>query len=192
MEINQFGKFSNFEITSVHDLNGENRPTEKQINELHAVPNIIIIHHYKQDGTDVFVAKSIIGVIHIKTSDGDLIKLFNDGQKDNVAVNLFHVFNPIVNTPPATVDTTGLLISKLDFCIEFSDVHLTKLKASPHANIIGIERYAVITGIFATRFDLATSVGKYVVIVKDEAIATKLATAFITGISVDLFEKIEG
>lgn len=29
MEINQFGKFSNFEITSVRDYNGESRMTEK-------------------------------------------------------------------------------------------------------------------------------------------------------------------
>ena len=186
------GKFGKFEITTVLDANGENKPNEKQIDELHTVPNIIVIRHYKQDGVDVFVAKSIAGVIFIKTSDNDLIKLLSDGQKDNVAVNLFQTFNPVVNTPPAVTDTSGLLLEKLDFCIEFSDVHLTKLKASPYANIIEIERYAVFTGVFATKFDLATSVGKYVVIVKDEAIATKLATAFVIGKSVDLFEKIEG
>lgn len=101
-------------------------------------------------------------------------------------------FNTTENTSAAVVDTTGLLIEKLDFCTGLSDVHLTKLKASPYANIVDIERHAVITGIFATNFDLATSVGKYLVIVKDEAIATKLATAFVTGKSVDLFEKIEG
>lgn len=186
------GKFGRFEITTVLDANGENKPNEKQIDELHAVPNIIVIRHYKQDGVDVFVAKSIAGVIFIKTSDSDLIKLLSDGQKDNVAVNLFQVFNPVVNTPPAVIDTTGLLIEKVDFCTGLSDVHLTKLKASPYANIVEMERYAVITGIFATKFDLATSVGKYLVVVKDEAIATKLATAFVTGKSVNLFEKIEG
>ena len=130
MEINT-GKFGKFEIISVHGLNGENRPTGKQIDEIHTVPNIIIIRHYKQDGVDVFVAKSIIGVIHIKTSDDELIKLFNDGQKDNVAVNLFQVFNPVVNTPPAVVDTNGLLISKLDFGIKFDTDQLLKLKAAP-------------------------------------------------------------
>lgn len=191
MEI-KTGKFGKFEITTVLDANGENKPTEKQIDELHAVPNIIVTRHYKQDGVDVFVAKSIAGVIFIKTNDSDLIKLLSDSQKDNVAVNLFQTPNPVENTPPATVGTTGLLIEKVDFCTELSDVHLTKLKASPYANIVEMERYAVITGIFATKFDLATSVGKYLVVVKDEAIATKLATAFVTGKSVDLFEKIEG
>lgn len=63
--------------------------TKKQIDELHAVPNIIVIRYYKQDGVDVFVAKSVAGVIFIKTSDNDLIKLLSDGQKDNIAVNLF-------------------------------------------------------------------------------------------------------
>nr|DAO83402.1 MAG TPA: hypothetical protein [Caudoviricetes sp.] len=101
-------------------------------------------------------------------------------------------FNSTENTSVEVVDTTGLLIEKVDFCTALSDVHLTKLKASPYANIIDIERHAVITRTFATNFDLATSVGKYVVIVKDEAIATKLAIAFVTGQSVDLFEKIEG
>lgn len=184
------GKFGKFEITTVLDANGENKPNEKQIDELHAVPNIIVIRHYKQDGVDVFVAKSIAGAIFIKTSDSDLIKLLSDGQKDNVAVNLFQTFNPVENTPPAVTDTFGLLFEKLDFCTGLSDVHLTKLKASPYANIVGIERYAVITGIFATKFVIATSVGEYVVIVKDEAIATKLATAFVTGRSIDLFEKL--
>ena len=46
MEDNQFGKFSNFEITSVRDYNGESRMTEKQNAELHAVPNIIVISHH--------------------------------------------------------------------------------------------------------------------------------------------------
>lgn len=186
------GKFGKFEITTVLDANGENKPNENQIDELHAVPNIIVIRHYKQDGVDVFVAKSVAGVIFIKTSDNDLIKLLSDGQKDNVAVNLFQTFNPVVNTPIEAVDTTGLLFEKLDFCTGLSDVHLTKLKASPYANIVDIERHAVITGTFATNFDLATSVGKYLVVVKDEAIATKLATAFVTGKSVNLFEKMEG
>lgn len=99
--------------------------------------------------------------------------------------------NSVVNTPIEAADITGLLIDKVDFCTALSDVHLTKLKASPYANITGIERYAVITGIFATKFVIVTSVGEYVVIVKDEAIATKLATAFVTGRSVDLFEKLE-
>lgn len=186
------GKFGKFEITNVLDANGENKPNEKQIDELHAVPNVIVIRHYKQDGVDVFVAKSIVGVIFIKTHDEELIELLEDGQKDNVAVNLFQTFNSVEDTPAAVVDTTGLLFEKLDFCTGLSDVHLTKLKASPYANVVDIERHAVFTGTFATNFDLATSVGKYVVIVKDEAIATKLATAFVTGQSVNLFEKIEG
>ena len=195
MEINQFGKFSNLEITSVHDLNGENRPTGKQIDELHAVPNIIIIHHYKQDGVDVFVAKSIIGVIHIKTSDNELIKLFNDGQKDNVAVNLFQAFNPITNNQSNVISTDrtdGFLISELDFGIVLSDIQLAKLKASPYAIITEIDRFDVVAGVFATSFDLETSIGKYVVVVLNEDIAVKLVTAFVTGKSVDLFEKLEG
>lgn len=192
MEINQFGKFSNFEITSVHDLNGENRPTGKQIDELHAVPNIIIIHHYKQDGVDVFVAKSIIGVIHIKTSDNELIKLFNDGQKDNVAVNLFQAFNPVVNTQPNTINTDGLLISKLDFGTEFNTDQLYKLKAAPLAIVVGIDRFDAAEGVYINDIHFETIIGKYNAMVKDETISAKLATAYVTGKSVDLFEKLEG
>ena len=192
MEINQFGKFSNFEITSVHDLNGENRPTEKQINELHAVPNIIIIHQYKQDGVDVFVAKSIIGTIHIKTNDSELIKLLNDGQKDNVAVNLFQVFNPVENTPPNIISTDGLLISKLDFGTKFDTDQLLKLKAVPLAIVASIDRFEAAEGVYINDIHFETIIGKYNAMVKDEAISAKLAIAYVTGKSVDLFEKLEG
>lgn len=188
MEIDT-GKFGKFEITSVRDHRGEGKPTEEQIDKIHTVPNIIITGSYKQDGIDIFIAESIIGVIHIKTDDSELIELFNDGQKDNVAVNLFQVFNPVTNTHPSI---NGFLINELDFGIELNDIQLAKLKASPQAIITEIDRFDVITGVFATKFNLATSVGKYVVIVNDEAIATKLATAFVTGQSVDLFEKLEG
>lgn len=190
MEINT-GKFGKFEIISVHDHRGEGKPTEEQIDELHAVPNIIIILHYKQDGVDVFVAKSIIGVIHIKTDDNELIKLFNDGKKDNVAVNLFQVFNPVTNTPPNTVSTNGLLISKLDFGIKFDTDQLLKLKAAPLAIVVGIDRFDVAEGVYANDVHFETIIGKYNAMVKDEAIAVKLATAFVTGHSVDLFEKLE-
>lgn len=192
MEINQFGKFSNFEITSVHDLNGENRPTGKQIDELHAVPNIIIIHHYKQDGVDVFVAKSIIGVIHIKTSDNELINLFNDGQKDNVAVNLFQVFNPVVNTPPNVISTDSLLIDKLDFGTKFDTDQLLKLKAVPLAIVVGIDRFEAAEGVYINDIHFETIIGKYNAMVKDDAISATLAIAYVTGKSVDLFEKLEG
>lgn len=190
MEINT-GKFGKFEITSVHDLNGENRPTGKQIDELHAVPNIIIIRHYKQDGVDVFVAKSITGVIHIKTSDNDLIKLFNDGQKDNAAVNLFQTFNHVVNTPPNVISTDGLLISKLDFGTKFDTDQLLKLKAVPLAIVVGVDRFEAAEGVYINDIHFETIIGKYNAMVKDEAIAVKLATAYVTGKSVDLFEKIE-
>lgn len=190
MEINT-GKFGKFEIISVRDHRVEGKPTEEQIDKIHTVPNIIITSNYKQDGTDVFVAYSIIGVIHIKTNDSELIKLFNDGQKDNVAVNLFQVFNPVVNTPLAVVNTTGLLISKLDFGIELSAEQLTKLKDSPRAIIVGIDRLDIVTRMFGTKFHLETSIGKYIVIVTDETVATKLATDFVTGKSIDLFEKLE-
>lgn len=191
MEINT-GKFGKFEITSVHDLNGENRPTGKQIDELHTVPNIIIIHHYKQDGIDVFVAKSIIGVIHIKTSDNELIKLFNDGRKDNVAVNLFQVFNPVVNTPPNVISTDSLLIDKLDFGTKFDTDQLLKLKAVPLAIVVGIDRFEAAEGVYINDIHFETIIGKYNAMVKDDAISATLATAFVTGRSVDLFEKIEG
>lgn len=190
MEINT-GKFGKFEITSVHDLNGENRPTGKQIDELHAVPNIIIIRHYKQDGVDVFVAKSIIGVIHIKTSDNDLIKLFNDGQKDNVVVNLFQAFNHVVNTPPNVISTDGLLISKLDFGTKFDTDQLLKLKAVPLTIVVGVDRFEAAEGVYINDIHFETIIGKYNAMVKDEAIAVKLATAYVTGKSVDIFEKIE-
>ena len=191
MEINT-GKFGKFEITSVHDLNGENRPTGKQIDELHTVPNIIIIRHYKQDGVDVFVAKSIIGVIHIKTSDNDLIKLFNDGQKDNVAVNLFQVFNPVVNTHPNVISTDGLLISKLDFGTKFDTDQLLKLKAVPLAIVTSIDRFEAVEGVYINDIHFETVIGKYNAMVKSEVISAKLATAYVTGKSVDLFEKLEG
>lgn len=190
MEINT-GKFGKFEITSVHNLNGENRPTGKQIDELHAVPNIIIIRHYKQDGVDVFVAKSIIGVIHIKTSDNDLIKLFNDGQKDNVVVNLFQVFNPVVNTPPNVISTDGLLISKLDFGTKFDTDQLLKLKAVPLAIVTDIDRFEAAEGVYINDIHFETIIGSYNAMVKDDAISAMLATAYVTGKSVDLFEKLE-
>jgi hypothetical protein len=192
METNRFGKFSNFEITSVRDYNGESRMTEKQNAELHAVPSVIVISHRFQDGESVFAAKSIAGVLTIFTSDEGLIRSLLDAMKDNVVIDLLEVSKPVENTPPAVVDTAGLLISELDFGIELNDIQLAKLKASSHAIITEIDRFDVVAGVFATKFGLATSVGKYVVIVNDEAIATKLATAFVTGKSVDLFEKLEG
>lgn len=185
------GKFGKFEITTVLDANGENRPTGKQIDELHAVPNIIIIRHYKQDGVDVFVAKSIIGVIHIKTSDSELIKLFNDGQKDNVVVNLFQAFNHVVNTPPNVISTDGLLISKLDFGTKFDTDQLLKLKAVPLTIVVDVDRFEAAEGVYINDIHFETIIGKYNAMVKDEAIAVKLATAYVTGKSVDLFEKIE-
>lgn len=191
MEIN-IGKFGKFEITSVRDHRGEGKPTEEQIDKIHTVPNIIITCSYKQDGIDVFIAESIIGVIHIKTDDSELIKLFNDGQKDNVAVNLFQVFNPVTNTPPNTISTNGLLISKLDFGIKFDTDQLLKLKVAPLAIVVGVDRFDVAEGVYINDIHFETIIGKYNAMVKDEAIAVKLATAFVTGKSVDLFEKIEG
>lgn len=191
MEI-KTGKFGKFEITAVLDANGENKPSERQIDELHTVPNIIVIRHYKQDDVDVFVAKSVAGVIFIKTSDNDLIKLLSDGQKDNVAVNLFQTFNPVEYTPPAPVDTTGLLISKLDFGIKFDTDQLLKLKAAPLAIVVGVDRFDAAEGVYINDIHFETIIGKYNAMVKDEAIATKLATAFVTGKSIDLFEKLEG
>jgi hypothetical protein len=191
MEINT-GKFGKFEIISVRDHRGEGKPTEEQIDKIHTVPNIIITGNYKQDGTDVFVAESIIGVIHIKTSDSELIKLFNDGQKDNVAANLFQVFNPVVNTQPNTINTDGLLISKLDFGVKFDTDQLLKLKAAPLAIVVGIERFEAAEGVYINDIHFETIIGKYNAMVKDEAISAKLATAYVTGKSVDLFEKLEG
>lgn len=191
MEINT-GKFGKFEITSVRDHRGEGKLTEEQIDKIHTVPNIIVTGNYKQDGTDVFIAESIIGVIHIKTSDNDLIKLFNDGQKDNVAANLFQVFNPVVNTQPNTINTDGLLISKLDFGVKFDTDQLLKLKAAPLAIVVGIERFEAAEGVYINDIHFETIIGKYNAMVKDEAISAKLATAYVTGKSVDLFEKLEG
>lgn len=191
MEINT-GKFGKFLIISVRDHRGEGKPIEEQIDKIHTVPNIIITGNYKQDGTDVFVAESIIGVIHIKTSDSELIKLFNDGQKDNVAANLFQVFNPVVNTQPNTINTDGLLISKLDFGVKFDTDQLLKLKAVPLAIVVGIERFEAAEGVYINDIHFETIIGKYNAMVKDEAISAKLATAYVTGKSVDLFEKLEG
>ena len=191
MEI-KTGKFGKFEITAVLDANGENKPSERQIDELHTVPNIIVIRRYKQDSVDVFVAKSVAGVIFIKTSDSDLIKLLSDGQKDNVAVNLFQVFSPVEYTPAEVVDTAGLLISKLDFGTKFDTDQLLKLKVAPLAIVVGVDRFEAAEGVYINDIHFETIIGKYNAMVKDEAIAVKLATAYVTGQSVNLFGKIEG
>ena len=145
----------------------------------------------------MFVAKSVAGVIFIKTSDSDLIKLLSDGQKDNVAVNLFQVFSPVEYTPaeytPAeVVDTAGLLISKLDFGIKFDTDQLLKLKVAPLAIVVGVDRFEAAEGVYINDIHFETIIGKYNAMVKDEAIAVKLATAYVTGQSVNLFGKIEG
>lgn len=88
MDSNRYGKFSNFEITSVHDTEDEHLPTEIQNIELHTVPNIIVKSEYMQDGKFVFVAKSIIGVITIRTPDVEFARSLRDAMKDNVAINL--------------------------------------------------------------------------------------------------------
>lgn len=121
-----------------------------------------------------------------------MIKLFNDGQKDNVAANLFQVFNPVVNTQPNTINTDGLLISKLDFGVKFDTDQLLKLKAAPLAIVVGIERFEAAEGVYINDIHFETIIGKYNAMVKDEAISAKLATAYVTGKSVDLFEKLEG
>ena len=188
MEINA-GKFGKFEITTVLDANGENKPNENQIAELHAVPHIIIIRHYKQDGVDVFVAKSITGVIFIKTINKGLIKELSDAWRDNIAINLLEVARNVEDNGP---DTTGLLIDKLNFGMILKPKQLADLQVRPSAKILGVARFETYKGMFANSFELETSIGKYAVILTDEAIATKMATAYVTGQSVDLFEKLEG
>lgn len=100
--------------------------------------------------------------------------------------------NKVVNTPAAVIDTTGLLISKLDFGTEFNIEQLCKLKAVPLAIVTKLDRFDVAEGVYANDFHLETIIGKYKAIVKSEVVAVKLATALVTGKSVDLFEKLEG
>lgn len=121
-----------------------------------------------------------------------MIKLFNDGQKDNVAANLFQVFNPVVNTHPNVISTDGLLISKLDFGTKFDTDHLLKLKAVPLAIVTSIDRFEAAEGVYINDIHFETVIGKYNAMVKSEVISAKLATAYVTGKSVDLFEKLEG
>lgn len=121
-----------------------------------------------------------------------MIKLFNDGQKDNVAANLFQVFNPVVNTHPNVISTDGLLISKLDFGTKFDTDQLLKLKAVPLAIVTSIDRFEAAEGVYINDIHFETVIGKYNAMVKSEVISAKLATAYVTGKSVDLFEKLEG
>lgn len=100
--------------------------------------------------------------------------------------------NKVVNTPAAVIDTTGLLIGKLDFGTEFNIEQLCKLKAVPLAIITKLDRFDIAEGIYVNDFHLETIIGKYNVIVKSEVVAVKLATAYVTGNSVNLFEKLEG
>lgn len=100
--------------------------------------------------------------------------------------------NKVVNTPAAVIDTTGLLISKLDFGIEFNTEQLCKLKAVPLAIVTKLDRINVAEGTYVNDFHLETIIGKYNAIVKSEAVSVKLATALVTGDSINLFEKLEG
>lgn len=100
--------------------------------------------------------------------------------------------NKVVNTPAAVIDTTGLLISKLDFGIEFNIEQLCKLKAVPLAIVTKLDRFDIAEGVYVNDFHFETIIGKHNAIVKSEVAAVKLATALVTGKSVDLFEKLEG
>lgn len=93
---------------------------------------------------------------------------------------------------PNTISTNGLLISVLDFGTEFNTDQLYKLKAAPLAIVVGIDRFDAAEGVYINDIHFETIIGKYNAMVKDETISAKLATAYVTGKSVDLFEKLEG
>lgn len=80
--------YSNIKITSFRNDKGAGVLTAEQINELHAVPNCIVVTHYKQDDNDVFTLKSIIGVITVLTNNKDVVDIFDTCKRDNVVVNL--------------------------------------------------------------------------------------------------------
>lgn len=80
--------YNNIEISSYRNDKGAGVLTQDQIDELHAVPNCIVVTHYKQDGKDAFTLKSIVGVLTVLTTNKDVVDIFNTCKKDNVVVNL--------------------------------------------------------------------------------------------------------
>ena len=180
--------YNNIEITSYRNDKGAGVLTQEQIDELHAIPNCIVVNHYKQDGKDAFTLKSIIGVITVITTNKNVVDVINTCKKDNVIVNLL---SPLGDKEPLKSDTSSKrskLIDYLDFGIEFNTEQLNKLKIVPHAAVDSLERIEVTDGVYYIVVYFDTVVGRYNAIVKDKMVSIKLATAMINEDAINLFE----
>ena len=180
--------YNNIEITSYRNDKGAGVLTQEQIDELHAIPNCIVVNYYKQDGKDAFTLKSIIGVITVLTTNKNVVDVFNTCKKDNVIVNLL---SPLGDKEPLKSDTSSKrskLIDYLDFGIEFNTEQLNKLKIVPHAAVDSLERIEVTDGVYYIIVYFDTVVGHYNAIVKDKMVSIKLATAMINEDAINLFE----
>ncbi len=180
--------YNNIEISSYRNDKGAGVLTQDQIDELHAVPNCIVITHYKQDGKDAFTLKSIVGVLTVLTTNKDVVDIFNTCKKDNVVVNLLSSLKDEESPKPNTPVNRSKLIDYLDFGIKFNSEQLNKLKIVPHAIVDSFERIEVSDGIYFSMIYFDTIIGRYNAIVEDKMLAIKLATAMVNEESVDLFE----
>lgn len=183
--------YNNIEITSFRNDKGAGVLTSEQIDELHAVPNCIVVTHYKQDDKDAFTLKSIIGVITVLTTNKDVVSIFDTCKKDNVVVNLLSSLGDEEsqkhNTPK---EKCNYLIDYLDFGVEFNAEQLNKLKIVPTAVVDNLERFDITEGVYATMVYFDTVIGRYNAIVRDKTVSIKLATAMISENAIDLFEEL--
>ena len=180
--------YSNIEITSFRNDKGAGVLTAEQINELHAIPNCIVVTHYKQDGKDVFTLKSIIGVITVLTNNKDVVNIFETCKKDNVVVNLLSSLGDEEPQKHNTPKKCSKIIDYLDFGVEFNVEQLNKLKIAPNAVVDNLERFDITEGVYASMVYFDTVIGRYNAIVRDKMVSIKLATAMINESAVNLFE----
>lgn len=180
--------YNNIEISSYRNDKGAGVITQDQIDELHAVPNCIVVTHYKQDGKDAFTLKSIVGVLTVLTTNKDVVDIFNTCKKDNVVVNLLSSLKDEESPKPNAPVNRSKLIDYLDFGIEFNVEQLNKLKIVPHAVVDSLERIEVTDGVYYVIVYFDTVVGRYNAIVKDKMVSIKLATAMINEDAINLFE----
>lgn len=182
--------YNNIEITSFRNDKGAGVLSSEQIDELHAIPNCIVVTHYKQDGKDAFTLKSIIGVITVLTTNKDVVDIFDTCKKDNVVVNLLSSLGDEESQKHNTPKKCNYLIDYLDFGVEFNAEQLNKLKIVPTAVVDNLERFDITEGVYATMVYFDTVIGRYNAIVRDKTVSIKLATAMISENAIDLFEDL--
>lgn len=180
--------YNNIEITSFRNDKGAGVLSSEQIDELHAIPNCIVVTHYKQDGKDAFTLKSIIGVITVLTTNKDVVDVFETCKKDNVVVNLLSSLGDKEPQKSDKPSNHGKLIDYLDFGVEFNVEQLNKLKIAPNAVVDNLERFDITEGVYASMVYFDTVIGRYNAIVRDKMVSIKLATAMINESAVNLFE----